>query len=200
MRGTPDRFVTLAEIGDAAYRRLAGKLPEDVDPTLEARVVFDPENFAWSYGCSAAMVEVDRDTGVTRVVDYLISHDCGTVINPTIVDGQLHGGAAQGIAEALYEELVYNDDGQLLTSTFLDYGLPTAAEIPSFTNRHMDTPAPHMPGGLKGMGEAGTIGGPAAVANAIDDALTDIGVTVTTLPVTPSRLLELIRQAEGRTA
>lgn len=195
VKGSPDRFVTMAEVGDAAYRRLAGKLPDDIDPTLEERDVFDPENFAWSYGCTAAMVEIDRETGLTRVVDYLVAHDCGTVINPTIVDGQIHGGAAQGIAEALYEELVYNDDGQLLTSTFLDYAIPTASEIPAFTNLHMDTPAPHMPGGMKGMGEAGTIGAPAAVANAVDDALADLGVTVTTLPVTPSRLLALIDEA-----
>jgi carbon-monoxide dehydrogenase large subunit len=195
VQGTPSRFVTLAEVGDAAYRRLLGRLPDGEVPTLEEREVFDPDNGACSYGCTAVMVEVDRETGRTRVLDYLIADDCGTMINPTIVDGQLHGGAAQGIGEALYEELVYGDDGQLLTGSFMDYLLPTASEIPPMSTLHMETPAPHLPGGMKGVGEAGVIGAPAAVANAIDDALRDLGVVITTLPVTPSRLRALIEAA-----
>lgn len=198
VRGSPQHGVSMAEIGDAAYRRLNEKLPESEDPTLEERHVFDPENLAWSYGCTAALVEVDRETGVTKVIGYLVAHDCGTVINPMIVDGQLHGGAAQGIAEALYEELVYDEEGQLTTSTFMDYSIPTFSEIPSFVLRHMETPAPHIPGGMKGMGEAGTIGAPAAIANAIDDALKDLGVIVTTLPMTPPRLLELLDAANQK--
>jgi aerobic carbon-monoxide dehydrogenase large subunit len=196
VRGSEHQAVTLAEIGDAAYRRLNGKFPEDEDPTLEERYVFDPENLAWSYGCTAALVEVDRETGFTTVLGYLVAHDCGTVINPTIVDGQLHGGAAQGIAEALFEELVYNEEGQLTTGTFMDYAIPTFMEIPRFDLRHMDTPAPHIPGGMKGMGEAGTIGAPAAIAGAIDDALSDLGVTVTSVPATPARLHALIQEAQ----
>jgi carbon-monoxide dehydrogenase large subunit len=195
VRGVPDRHVTMADIGDAAYRRLSGALPTDMPPTLEERCVFDPDAFAITYGCTAVMAEVDRETGVVTLLDYLTAHDCGTVINPTIVDGQLHGGAAQAIAGALYEELVYSDAGQPMTTTFIDYLMPTASEVPRFTHLHMETPAPHIPGGIKGMGESGTIPGFAAIANAIDDALSDLGVTVTTLPITPPRLLELIRSA-----
>ncbi|MGE3597502.1 MAG: xanthine dehydrogenase family protein molybdopterin-binding subunit [Dehalococcoidia bacterium] len=196
--GVPDRYVTMADIGDAAYRRLSGKLPTDMSPTLEERCVFDTDAFAMTYGCTAVMAEVDRETGVVTLLDYLTAHDCGTVINPTIVDGQLHGGAAQAIAGALYEDLVYDDAGQPLATTFMDYLMPTASEIPRFTHLHMETPSPHIPGGIKGMGESGTIPGFAAIANAIDDALSDLGVTVTTLPVTPPRLLELIRTAKTR--
>ncbi|MGD9764122.1 MAG: xanthine dehydrogenase family protein molybdopterin-binding subunit, partial [Candidatus Binatia bacterium] len=196
--GVPDRYVTMADVGDAAYRRLSGKLPADMPPTLEEACVFDTEAFAITYGYTAVMAEVDRETGVVTLLDYLTAHDCGTVINPTIVDGQLHGGAAQAIAGALYEELVYDDVGQPLATTFMDYLMPTASEIPRFTHLHMETPSPHIPGGIKGMGESGTIPGCAAIANAIDDALSDLPVTVTTLPVTPPRLLALIRAAEAK--
>ncbi|MGE3597505.1 MAG: xanthine dehydrogenase family protein molybdopterin-binding subunit [Dehalococcoidia bacterium] len=191
--GVPDRHVTMADVGDAAYRRLSGKLPPDMSPTLEERCVFDPEAYAMTYGYTAVMAEVDRETGVVRLLDYAMTHDCGTVINPTIVDGQLHGGAAQAIAGALYEEIIYDDACQPVTTTFMDYLIPTAWEVPRFTLLHMETPSPYIPGGIKGMGESGTIPGFAAIANAIDDALSDLDVTVTTLPVTPPRLLELIR-------
>ena len=196
VRGASSLGVTMADIGDAAYRRLNDKLPEGEDATLEERFVFDPENLAWSYGCTAVMVEVDRQTGVTRVLGYIVAHDCGTVVNPMIVDGQITGGAAQAIGETLYEELVYDESGQLTTTTFADYLLPTAGDIPSFTLRHMNTPAPHIPGGMKGMGEAGTIGGPSAISNAVDDALSDLGVVVQSLPITPPRLFEAIATAQ----
>lgn len=195
VRGSADRSVTLAQIGDAAYRRLNDKLPPDETPTLEGRHVFDPENLAWSYGCTATMVEVDTDTGFVTILDYLISHDCGTVINPMIVDGQIHGAVAQGIGEALFEELVYDSEGQLTTTTFLDYAIPGPKELPRIGLRHMETPAPHIPGGMKGMGESGTIGAPSAVVNAVDDALADLGVQVTFVPITPSRLFGLIQDA-----
>ncbi len=193
--GVPDRFITMADVGDAAYRRLSGKLPDGMQPTLEERCAFDPEAFAMTYGCTAAMTEVDRETGVVTLLDYLTAHDCGTVINPTIVDGQLHGGAAQAIGGALYEELVYDDAGQPVTTTFMDYLLPTASEVPRFTLLHMETPSPHIPGGMKGVGESGIIPAFAAISNSLDDALSDLGVTVTTLPATPPRMLELIRSA-----
>lgn len=196
VRGVPGRSISYAEIGRAAYRRLLDGMPEDEDATLEARYVFDPENLAWSYGCTGALVEVDRETGVARILDYVVAHDCGTVINPTIVDGQIHGGAAQGIGEALYEELVYDDQAQLTTATFADYLLPTFGELPRFSLAHQSTPAPHIPGGMKGMGEAGTIGAPAAVANAVDDALADLGVTIAAVPITPPRLLAAIRASQ----
>lgn len=197
VRGTPSRAVTYADIGDASYRRLAGKLPEGEDPTLEERYVFDPTNVAFSYGHTAVLAEVDRETGHTKLLGYIVSHDCGTVINPTTVDGQLHGGAAQGIAQALYEELVYDDEGRLITNSLLDYPVPTASEIPPFTTLHLETPAPHIPGGMKGMGEAGTIGAPPAVVNAIEDALSGRVATITQIPITPPRLLARIRAAQA---
>ncbi|WP_431879299.1 xanthine dehydrogenase family protein molybdopterin-binding subunit [Amycolatopsis sacchari] len=195
--GAPGRSVSTAEIGDAAYRRLDGKLPPGESPTLEEREVFDPENVAFSYGCTAILAEVDPETGHVQLLDYLMVHDCGTVINPTIVDGQIHGGAAQAIGGALYEELIYGEDGQIQTTTFMDYLLPTAAEIPPFEVLHMETPSDHIPGGFKGVGEGGTIGGGAAIAEAIEDALDGLDITITQLPVTPPRLLELIERAGG---
>ncbi|WP_207782281.1 xanthine dehydrogenase family protein molybdopterin-binding subunit [Phytoactinopolyspora limicola] len=194
--GVPDRSVSMAEIGDAAYRRINGRLPEDEVPTLEEREVFDPPNVAFSYGCTAVLADVDRETGEVRLLDYLIAHDCGTVINPLIVDGQLHGGAAQAIGGALYEELVYGPDGQIQTTTFMDYLMPTASEIPAFELLHMETPAEHIPGGFKGMGEGGTIGGAAAIAGAVDDALADLGVATVALPITPPRLLAAMRNGQ----
>jgi carbon-monoxide dehydrogenase large subunit len=196
--GDPDCSVSLAEIGDAAYRRLGDRLPVDMSPTLEEREVYDPPNVAFSYGCTAVLSEVDRETGVVRLLDYLVAHDCGVVINPLIVDGQIHGGAAQAVGGALYEELVYDADGQIQTTTFMDYLLPTASEVPPFTLRHQQTPADHIPGGFKGMGEAGTIGGGAAIVSSIENALADLAVTVSQLPVTPPRLLQLIDDADQR--
>lgn len=193
--GAPDRSVPLAAVGDAAYRRLNEKLPEDVSPTLEEREVFDPANVAFSYGCTAVLSEVDRETGVVRLLDYLVAHDCGVVINPLIVDGQIHGGAAQAIGGALFEEIVYGADGQIQTTTFMDYLIPTAAEIPPFRLEHQQTPADHIPGGFKGMGEAGTIGGGAAILASVENALADLDITIDRLPITPPRLLDLIDAA-----
>ncbi|HZZ50769.1 MAG TPA: xanthine dehydrogenase family protein molybdopterin-binding subunit [Pseudonocardia sp.] len=187
--------VTMRDIGDAAYRQLVGRLPESEIPTLEERDVHDPENVAFSYGATAVLAEVDPETGAVTLHNYLIAHDCGTVINPMIVDGQLHGGAAQGIGGALYEELRYGPDGQPLTTTFMDYLIPTAADLPPFETLHMTTLAEHIPGGFKGMGESGTIGGPSAVVSAIDDALRGFGVFTTRLPVTPPRLVAALAAA-----
>jgi carbon-monoxide dehydrogenase large subunit len=198
VRGAPNRSVSMRDIGDAAYRRLNGKFPEDEIPTLEEVDVYDPENMATSYGYSALLLEVDRETGTVKLLDYLQAHDCGTVINPMLVDGQLAGGAAQALGGALLEELVYDEEGQLRTASFMDYLMPTAMEIPNFHFYHQETPAPHIPGGMKGVGEAGTIGGVSLVASAIDDALNDLGVTVTRFPVTPPRLLDKIREASAR--
>jgi carbon-monoxide dehydrogenase large subunit len=197
--GAPHKSVSMAQIGDASYRRMNGLLPESESPTLQEREVFDPANVAFSYGCTAVLAEVDTDTGTVKLLDHMIAHDCGTVINPMIVDGQLHGGAAQAIGGALYEELVYGSDGQIQTTTFTDYLIPTATEIPPFRVAHMATPADHIPGGFKGMGEGGTIGGGAAIAHAVEDALTEYGVSITSLPITPPRLLAAIRAGRDRT-
>jgi carbon-monoxide dehydrogenase large subunit len=190
--------VTMRDVGDAAYRHLVGRLPESEVPTLEERDVHDPENVAFSYGATAVLAEVDPETGRVTLLGYLIAHDCGTVINPMIVDGQLHGGAAQGIGGALYEEIQYGPDGQPLTTTFMDYLIPTAADLPPFETLHMTTTAEHIPGGFKGMGEGGMIGGPAAVVAAIDDALREFGVFITRLPATPPRLVAALAAARER--
>ncbi|GEL16562.1 xanthine dehydrogenase family protein molybdopterin-binding subunit [Pseudonocardia asaccharolytica] len=198
VKGTTGRSVSTRDVGDAAYRRLLNRLPEGETPTLEEVDVFDPPNMATSYGCTALLVEVDRETGTVSLLDCLQAHDCGTVINPMLVDGQLAGGLAQALGGALLEELVYDEEGQLKTASFMDYLLPTAMEIPPFHFYHQETPAPDIPGGIKGVGEAGPIAGVSLVGSAIDDALSDLGVAVTRFPCTPPRLLELIREAQSR--
>jgi aerobic carbon-monoxide dehydrogenase large subunit len=197
VRGAPGRTVSTREIGDAAYRRLLNRLPEGEMPTLEEVDVFDPPNMATSYGCTALLAEVDRETGTITLLDCLQAHDCGTVINPMLVDGQLAGGLAQALGGALLEELVYDEQGQLRTASFMDYLVPTAMEIPPFHFYHQETPAPDIPGGMKGVGEAGTIAGVSLVASAVDDALSDLRVTITRFPITPPRLLEQIRAAQS---
>jgi len=166
VRGAPDRFVTMADIGRAAYLRPI-EMPEGMDPGLEAIEVFDPPGMAWPYGANVAVVEVDTETGEVSFLDYTYVHDCGTVVNPMIVEGQIQGGVAQGIGMALFEELRYAEDGQPLFGSFMDYVLPTAAEVPRLRLEHQVTPSPIIPGGTKGVGEAGAIGSPAAVAAAI---------------------------------
>ena len=198
VRGAPSRSVSTRDVGDAAYRRLLDRLPEGEMPTLEEVDVFDPPNMATSFGCTVLLAEVDRETGTVALLDCLQAHDCGTVINPMLVDGQLAGGLAQALGGALLEELVYDEEGQLRTASFMDYLLPTSMEIPPFTFFHQETAAPDIPGGIKGVGEAGTIAGVSLVGSAVDDALSDLGVTVTRFPVTPPRLLDLIRAAQSR--
>jgi carbon-monoxide dehydrogenase large subunit len=134
------------------------------------------------------MVEIDPDTGRVSVPRYVLVEDCGPVVNPTIVEGQIHGAVAQGIGEALFERIVHDATGQLLTGTLMDYALPKAGDVPSFEIGHLETPSPLMPGGIKGMGEGGTIGAPAAIANAVADALAPLGISITALPIDAERL------------
>jgi carbon-monoxide dehydrogenase large subunit len=196
VRGTPTAAVTMADIGRAAYLR-AIELPDDEDPGLEAAEAFDPPQFAWPYGANIAVVEVDVETGEVSFLDYIYVHDCGTIVNPTIVEGQLQGAVAQGIGAALFEELPYDEEGQPLVATFMEYVLPTAAELPRLRMEHQHTPSPHIPGGMKGVGEAGCIGSPAAVTAAIEDALIAYDARITRTPVTPARILEIVAAAEG---
>lgn len=190
VRGVPDLRVQLEQLARSAYRNLGG-LPDSTAPTLVGRAVFDPISLTYSNGCAAAIVEVDRTTGEPRVVGFVMVDDCGTVINPQIVEGQLHGGIAQAIGGALYEELVYDEEGQPRATSFVDYQLPTAAELPPFTIDHLETPAPNVPGGMKGVGEAGTVPTFAAVAGAVDDAL-GAGFVVRRVPISPEVLLGVI--------
>ncbi|MGD9999225.1 MAG: xanthine dehydrogenase family protein molybdopterin-binding subunit [Ilumatobacteraceae bacterium] len=192
VRGVPDRGVALATVAHAAYRSLDQAGPDAV-PTLQGRAVFDPIALTYANGVAAAVVEVDPITGGVQVCGYTMVDDCGTVINPQIVDGQLHGGIAQAIGGALFEHLVYSNEGQLLTTTFMDYLLPTAAEMPPFATEHVHTPAPNTPGGMKGVGEAGTVPGYAAIAGAVDDAIGSPERRVTEMPITPQHVVEMCK-------
>jgi carbon-monoxide dehydrogenase large subunit len=189
VRGFPERAVTLAEIARAAYAPVAGGLPAGLEPGLEATVYFDPPGPTFSGAVHVAVVEIDRDTGRVTVPRYVLVEDCGPVVNPTIVEGQIHGAVAQGIGEALLERLAYDATGQLLTGTLMDYALPKAGDVPSFEIGHLETPSPIMPGGFKGMGEGGTIGAPAAVANAVADAVAPLGLAITALPIVAENLV-----------
>ena len=178
VRGMPDRGVSLAEVARAAGTA-----------SLEVTERFDPPGPTFSGAVHVASVEVDAETGRVMVRRYAVVEDCGPVINPMIVEGQVHGAVAQGIGEALGERLVYDGSGQLLTGSLMDYALPAAADLPSFTLGHLETPSPLTAGGHKGMGEGGTIGAPAAIANAVADAVKPLGVRVTSLPILPEVLV-----------
>ncbi len=190
VKGTPERGVTWPEIARAAYAPGPTGLPVGSEPGLEASSTYDPPPAAFGNGAHLAMVEVDRETGQTTILKYAVAGDCGPLLNPMIVDGQTHGGLAQGIGEALLEEVIYDEAGQLLTATFMDYLIPTATETPRVRIVHLETPSPNTVYGFKGMGESATIGAPACVANAISDAL---GRPVDTLPVSPQRVVEWLR-------
>jgi carbon-monoxide dehydrogenase large subunit len=186
VRGASDHGLPIAALARLAYSPPAGGLPPDLPPGLEATVYFDPPGTTFSGAVHVAAVEVDRDTGRVRVTRYVVVEDCGPVINPLLVEGQIHGAVVQGLGEALLEEIVYDADGQLLTGTLMDYALPTADSVPAIEIGHLETPSPRMPGGFKGMGEGGTIGAPAALANAVADAVG--GAAPTRLPVRAEEL------------
>ncbi len=197
VRGAADRSVTLRDIAGAAYAG-SRKLPKGMEPGLEATRFYDPYFGSASNAAHVAVVEVDVETCAVAIRRFVLVEDCGRMINPMIVEGQAIGGVAQGIGAALLEEVVYNEAGQLLTGTLMDYLVPTASEIPLVEVLHLDRPSPATLGGFKGVGEGGTIGAPAAVANAIADALAPLGIDITELPMTPDRLFRLIHQRETR--
>jgi len=194
VKGT-DRGVTIQDVALAAH--VAHDLPDGVEANLDAEATFDPENFSYPHGTHLCAVEVDTETGQARIRDYVCVDDIGKVINPLIVEGQVHGGLAQGIAQALYEEAVHDEFGTLLTSTFADYLLPSAMDLPSFTTARTETPATSNPLGVKGVGEAGTIASTPAVVNAVVDAVRHLGVNDVPMPCTPMRVWRAIQQARG---
>ena len=197
VRGFPQRALTLVEVARAAYAPPSG-LPSDLEPGLEASVHFDPPGPTFSGAVHVAMVEIDADTGRVHIQRYVIVEDCGPVVNPTIVEGQIHGAVAQGIGEALFERITHDDAGQVLSGTLMDYALPKADDVPSFAIGHLETPSPTMPGGVKGMGEGGTIGAPAAVANAVADAVAPLGLSISALPIDAERLARLPRPPQRK--
>jgi carbon-monoxide dehydrogenase large subunit len=188
VRGFPERAIAVAELARLAYSAPLGGLPADIGPGLSETVFFDPPGPTFSGAVHVAQVEVDPETGRVRVQRYVVVEDCGPVVNPTIVEGQIHGAVAQGLGEALLESVVHDAEGQVLTATFMDYALPKADDVPALEIGHLQTPSPLMPGGVKGMGEGGTIGAPAALANAVADAVRPLGIPVTALPIRPESL------------
>ena len=199
--------VSFAEVAETATVRTFG-LPESLEPGLDATAVYTanvdhwPDEFGRINPCPtyanashAAVVKVDLATGAVTILQYVSTHDCGPVINPRIVRGQVEGGIAQGIGGTLLENLVYSDEGQLLSASFMDYLIPTAGEIPDMVVQHLESPSPNTPLGVKGVGEGGVIGVPAAVANAVREALAEFGVEITELPLSPSNVRKLIREA-----
>ena len=195
VKGSPDKSKAFGEVAFASYGM---SLPQGMEQGLEAVAYFDPPNLVWPFGAHIAVVEVDPETGHVELQKYVAVDDCGNIINPMIVDGQLHGGVAQSIAQALYEEVVYDDEtGQLKTGTLLDYNIPGIGEIPAMDLDHTVTPSPTNSLGVKGIGEAGTIAASAAVINAICDALSPLGIKHVDMPASPDRLWKMIKEARN---
>jgi aerobic carbon-monoxide dehydrogenase large subunit len=191
-----DRSLTFREIAKAVYSEM-GRLPRDAREELEVTKVYDPYFGTTSAATHIVALEIDPQTCKVRLRRCVVAEDCGRLINPMIVDGQVHGAAAQGIGAALYEEVIYDDAGQLLTASLADYLVPTATEVPAISTVHLDAVSPSTLGGFRGMGEGGTIGAPAAIANALADALAPLGIDIFELPMTPERLFGLIHQTQS---
>jgi aerobic carbon-monoxide dehydrogenase large subunit len=208
VRGSDRPSVSIADVATAAIVRTVD-LPADIERGLDATATYEPPGLehrpdrlgringaaAWANATHAAVVKVELETGQVEILDYLVTHDCGPIINPPIVDGQVVGGVAQGIGGTLYEHLAYGDEGQPVATSFMDYLIPTATEIPTMVVEHFETPSPNMPLGVKGVGEGGVIGVPGAVGNAIADALAEFGIEVDATPYSPALVRARIREA-----
>ncbi len=198
VRGTPERQMPLAQVAFEAFT--AHNLPEGLEPNLEASSHYDPTNFTFPFGTHLCVVELDTETGKVELVRYVAVDDCGVQVNPMIVEGQVHGGIVQGAAQALFEEASYDQDGTLRSASLLDYLVPSAAEVPSIETDHTVTPSPVNPLGVKGVGEAGTIGAAPAVMNAVLDALAPYGVEDLPMPATPERVWRAIHAGAAGSA
>jgi carbon-monoxide dehydrogenase large subunit len=193
VRGDPEKGRTIQEVALATFA--AHDLPEGMEPSLDSDATYDPDNFSFPHGTHLCATEVDTETGRVTIRSYVAVDDVGKVVNPLIVEGQVHGGIVQGIAQALYEEAVYDDDGNLLTTTLADYLVPSAADLPHLTTDRTETPATTNPLGVKGVGEAGTIASTPAVVNAVVDALRPMGINDVPMPCTPERVWRAIQSA-----
>jgi carbon-monoxide dehydrogenase large subunit len=194
VKGSPDRFKTIQEIAFAAYTNH----PAGMEAGLEAVDYYDPPNLTFPFGSYICVVDLDKGTGEVHVRRFVAVDDCGNIINPMIVDGQIHGGVAQGISQALYEEIVYDDEsGQMRTGTFTDYLVPSANEFPKFELGRTITPSPTNELGVKGIGEAGTIASSAAIINAVCDALSPFGIKHIDMPASPDRVWKQIHEAHA---
>ena len=195
VRGSPDKGMTLAEVSGAAY--IPENLPEGMEPGLEETAFYDPENFVFPFGAHACVVDVDAETGRVDIVRYIAVDDCGPAINPALIDGQIHGGVVHGMGQALYERIHYDDSGQLVTGTFVDYCLPSAADVPNIETDRTETPSPTNSLGVKGVGEAGAIACTPTVVNAVIDALRPLGVTFINMPLGSMDVWETIQEAKS---
>ncbi|HEX2091989.1 MAG TPA: xanthine dehydrogenase family protein molybdopterin-binding subunit [Longimicrobiaceae bacterium] len=196
VRGIPERFMTLGELARHA-NPLRGAVKPGTEPGLEATAYFGPDHGSTASGVHAMIVEVDPETAMVEILRYVVVHDCGRLINPQLVEGQVQGGVAHGIGNSFYEKLHFDESGQLLNASFMDYLLPTAMDVPRVEMAHMETPAPMNPLGLKGVGEAGAIPAGAAFAQAVEDALSGYGLEITEIPLSPSQLFELLQVARA---
>jgi carbon-monoxide dehydrogenase large subunit len=195
VRGTPDATKSIQDIALGVFA--AHDLPDGVEPNIDAEATYDPENFSFPHGTHLCAVEIDTETGWVEIRKYVCVDDIGQVVNPLIAEGQVHGGLAQGISQALYEEAIYDGEGNLITGTFVDYLLPSASDLPEFTTDRTETPATGNPLGVKGVGEAGTIASTPAVVNAVVDALRPFGVDDVRMPCTPERVWRAINERES---
>jgi carbon-monoxide dehydrogenase large subunit len=191
--GVPGKTLTLARIAKAAMPGWSNERPPGVDAGLEETYYWQPPTVTWSYAVHVAIVEVDRDTGRVKIEDYAVAHDCGNVVNPMLVEGQIHGGAVQGLGGILCEAIAYDANGQLLSGSFMDYAMPIAADMPMFKIVHMHSPSPLNPLGVKGVGEGGAVAPPVAIANAVCDALAPFGVELNATPIRPPEIVRLMR-------
>jgi carbon-monoxide dehydrogenase large subunit len=194
VKGSPDRAKTFGEVVLMAH--LAHEFPEDLEPGFEAQTSYDPPNFTFPAGTYLAIVEVDPETGIVTPLQFYCMDDCGNVLNPLIAEGQVHGGVAQGIGQSLYENAVYDENGQLVSGSMMDYAVPKITQLPSYTTNFAGVPSPSNPMGVKGIGEAGTIGSTPAIVNAVIDALAPLGIRHIDLPLTPQRVWKAIQQAK----
>ncbi|MBV9376275.1 MAG: molybdopterin-dependent oxidoreductase, partial [Alphaproteobacteria bacterium] len=196
--GVPGATVSLPRLAAAARPGWDHGRPQGVEAGLEETQYWEPPTVTWSYAAHAAIVEVDAETGAVAIDKYVIAHDCGVVVNPLLVEGQIAGGTAQGIGGVLLEEIAYDADGQLLTGSLAEYLLPTAGDVPEMQMLHQHSPSPLNPLGVKGVGEGGAVAPPAAIANAICDALSPFGVQFNATPITPERILRALRLNQPR--
>jgi len=194
VNGSPERGLTLAELAGRA-NPLRGAVRPGSEPGLESTAYFGPDRGSTASGVHAVMVEVDPETAMVDIKRYVVVHDCGTMINPLLVEGQIHGGVAHGIGNAFYEQLVYDDQGQLLNASLMDYLLPTATDVPPIETDHRETPSPFNPVGLKGVGEAGCIPSGAAFAQAVEDAIGNPAFEILQIPMSPDLLFDLMTEA-----
>jgi carbon-monoxide dehydrogenase large subunit len=189
VKGNPEKSKTIQDIAFAAYTNH----PQGMEAGLEATHYYDPPNLTFPFGSYICVVDLDNKTGAITIRRFVAIDDCGHIINPMVVEGQIHGGLAMGMAPAMFEELVYDDDGNILTGTFMDYLLPTSVETPNWETGHTITPSPHHPLGAKGVAESPTVGAPPAIANAIVDALSHLGVTHMDIPITPYKVWQVLK-------